>query len=811
MSDFFTGIPGSPNAVYGNVVLGAVSNFGATAPGMLAHQIEATKVRLVFGEPLTSSALSPARYVLASLAAPGTAVVPSIRSVAFGDESRSSVVLELFDPLTTGTDYSVEANGIWTESGFQIQSLGRNFTANVHAPAIAYGAFLSKRGAVDVLFDRDVGPNSAAATFQIRDAVGGPAVAMTQLAWGGESIPAGTLRLQLPPGMPTADSFVIEYAAVRDDSLNQSSGSVPLTLALRSPAPYDYADLTQLQIIDAFVTDVSSDYLQAGTVRVFFNAPTYAGDPLNWTVSAKGAHRNADTVNPVTAPDAFDAPTLLTLVNQFKARFNAHLAIELVHLAPASADFISMPDAMDLPTAYALINEAQAKLAAHFLRERVHSYKDTVNALVIGDVNTFGHAVAVANISLKGKFNSHMAATYPMQLSGAYYFLGQVSSYASSGFWQVRGPHTWYADLRVRMDQDAIPVLVTASVTSEDGGSSTNPADYTGSIEARPLSDGARLQSVLVEPDSGLVARFDRQAELQGGDRVAVTGPGGQVRSSAVSRTSYPVAMWAYNNAVFALLWHFDNASIHQVQDLSHFVGPSDLATPDVATSIPVVNNIKAVLNAHMSSSVYHFGADFDLVTAPDATDEASLIVLMEAVRDAVASHDVIVGPHRAPGYRIVSAPYHDLLVVRAPAMRDLAEHRLTGRAHDRYEYNGIYKPVSDGQFSVRGREVVLDAPFVGRATRPSLASALPRPGLVLTSSGPRLESDFVEVWFSKDMAAVELTPATLPLTGGSVVQGPASWTGPRTAKIQIQRMAAVAYNLQAVGLTDDAGNPVYP
>lgn len=810
MNQYLTGIPGSPNANYGNFVFGSVENFGLTGAAIVVHQLSGARFRIIFPGPVTASALSPARYTLASLAPPGTAAVPAIRSVAFYEEDRTSVTVDLFDPLTTGTDYSVEVDDVWTDSGFQIRNMARNFRANVIVPAIAVGAFQSKRGMVDILFDRDVGPGSGAASFSIRDAAGGPLTPMVQVVWAPENISPKTLRVELPAGMPAADAFVIEFSGVVDDSMNASSGEVPLTLALRGPAPYSYADLLQLQIVDAFVTDVSGDYLQTANVRVYFNGPVQdASDVLNWTAAAASAHKSLDTVNSVTAPDALDLPSLVTLVNQFKSVFNAHLAAETVHFAPALADVITAPDASDLPTAAVLVNQAQERLKAHFLRAGVHLFQDTVHSFQIFDVtNNQALASAVANLTLKAKFNAHVAASYALQFSSGYQYLGQVQSFCFSSTWPVRGPYTYYADVRVILDQAKAPVLITASVTSEDGLSTTNPAALSGSIEARAWSSPATVRSHVVDPESSVEVRLDREIQLRS-PGLEVIGPSGPVRTDPTVVTSLQAAIWAYNNAVTAFLWHVANLNIHQVHD-PIIVNGADMATADVAYSIPVVNGFRERLSAHMSSGVYHYSPDYDLPSVPDATDEESLIRLMVAIRDAVATHNVSVGPHSAQGYRIVSAPAHDIVVLRVPSMVAGAEHRIVGPAGDVYVDNGVYRPEPVPP-TVRTHELRLDVPFTGLAQRPSLASALPKQGLTFSSDGFRLESDSVEVFFSKPMAMVALSSSNLQISGGSLIQGETAWTGPETASAAVQRMEAVSYTVSASGLTDEAGNPIHP
>jgi len=820
----FTGRLGTPNSRFADIVFGAVDGLGPGSPDFRAHQLTSTAFRVLFSGGVSESALDPSVYSLSSLAPPGSAHVPSIVSAEFYDELDDSVVLTVDAPLTTSTDYSVTVSSVQMQSGDFLLGVSRSFTANVVDPPRAIGAFLSKRGEVDVLFDRPVGPFSASASFSIADAAGGPQIAMVQAAWAPEGIPDTTLRLVLPAGTPTAESFVIATSGVTDISLNQSSETVPLTLSLRSPSPYSLADLTQLQIIDAYVTDVSPDFFRTANVRVFFSCPvsgaTSAG---SWSVAATGAHPALDTVDLVTAPAAHDLPSLIALLNQLRTAYNSHVATtDQVHVAPlsvTSADAVAAPPATDLASAVFLLNGLLAGVSDHYARPRVHLYQDTVNAFSedpVGPSDLAG-AIAAANV-VATSYKTHIQAQYPLSFSSAYQPpIGPITAYCQESVpglaMDVSGPFTYFADLRVVLDSEVPGVVVGATLTSEDGGSHCVPSDYTGSIVARPGDSPPSITSCLVSVDRWVDLRADKGVSVLSDSPVVVVGRDGVALPTSQSvLSSLPALLWAYNQALESYRQHIvPGAAGHQTEDVVNVVVPSDYAFLPVPSAIAAANSVRLKVLAHMASATIHYQADPSSLVAPEATDLDSLVALVSDLTMVLSSHLVRVGPHVYAGYRMVSAPVFDTVRLSTHLMLDGSPSRAVGSLLGSYVYNGLPRSPAPSVPSLRSRVVALDVPFVALAVRPSLASALPQSGLSFDPvRGPVLGADQVLSFFSKPMREVPVTQDVLQLGSGPFSFLGGSWVSPILASVVVTKMQPVSYSLSAVGLTDQAGNPVY-
>jgi hypothetical protein len=832
----FTGRIGTQRSQLGNIVLGIVDSFGLGAFGFVAHVLTSTQIRVLFSTSVTEdTALISGNYLLTSLAPPGSAVTPTIVSVEFYDETQTSVVLNCSQRLTygnmmnaTGTMYSLSIMNVQDNLGEYVSSAASNFIANVKDPPRIQGAcaYLSRRGCVDITFDRSVGPTSVSATANIRDAAGGPGVAMTLQTWGTELLlPDTSLRFALPPGMATADAYLIDFANVVDESLNIVSGTTEFVFTLRSPTPYTYADFNQLQLIDAFVVDVSDDFIMTGTVRVYFNCPVLNSDiTTNWTATQPGPHPGIDTVDSITTPNAMDLPTVEALANSIKSNLNAHYTLAGVHSQNDIVDTILSPNAVDLPTSITLLNEAQAKFLNHLSLPRVHIYNDTASSFVPIIAVDLATSIIVAN-QIKTSFNLHLTDVRNLAFSNQYSPIPEILDFAhltGNQAFIVDSAYTYYADLHLTMNSNLVPVTLTATLTSEDGGSVTNPGDYTGSIIARQAFAPAKILTSTTAIDSSVSINSDREIRLTNTGEPQILRSDGTtlVTESVETTTSIQALIWALNQLIYAYSLHINASPTigagHQATDTTNTVNVGNyVLIPSLSAAIAAANTFYVLLDHHMQSSVFHFQADNDIVVGPLASDISTLSALVSNIRTKFLAHNIRIGPHSSAGWKVYGAPLFDTLVVNLDTMVDSSDYTLTTNLRSVYHDNAAGDPVPGSPNRVLGAEFTqflnLSVPFLGSATYPSLASALPRIGIVDTGSGIQFESDTVEVFFSKPMRQVPLNQTNLFLMGGSIVVGNASWNSPNMASIVVSNMSTVSYSLEAIGLTDEAGNVVYP
>lgn len=98
-----------------------------------------------------------------------------------------------------------------------------------------------------------------------------------------------------------------------------------------------------------------------------------------------GVHVSNDSVNVVTAPDATDLASAITLLVQLKEKFGTHLSQSGVHLATDSDDLPLVNDPTDVKTAISLATELRLKYGTHRESPAFHPVPDLVNLVAAED------------------------------------------------------------------------------------------------------------------------------------------------------------------------------------------------------------------------------------------------------------------------------------------------------------------------------------------------------------------------------------------------------------------------------------------
>ena len=806
----FTGRIGTLSSKFGNIVLGISDELGKSIFDCQVHVLTANQIRVSYTFEVTNTGINPDNYILTSLAdPPDSAVLPNIDSINWYDSTHRSVVLTLSQSLTYNTLYSLESNGIYAEIDHEVISgFVRNFLANVQDTPQVIGAWLSKRGKIDIKFSQSVGLTSGLATFEIRDASATPGtgVPIPQDVWVIENLPDDTLRVDYTGSLPISfNALAIDFTDVTDSSLNQSSGSVPVTLVLRSPSPYSEANLLQLQLIDAFVVDVNSN-INTTTVRAFFNGPVLDADDIsNWVIIQDGSHIYSDIINNITTIDASNLSTLLDLCNAIRIQFNSHLVEPQVHTKNDLTNNLS-GSPIDLSQAINFLIIAQTNYLTHVTTNQYHKYPDFVNIyspLLIHDLLT---AIREAN-TIKENYNNHLSATYLVNFSTLYPIpIGEITTYARydvvNRVFDVIDSYTYYADLHLNTKSFTSPLTIEATLMSEDGVSTTNPADYTGNIQVKSITNPAELISDQIIPNSKISCRFDKGIMIQPLDIVQILGPDGlKIPINYKIFSTWPTAIWALNNLIFAYSIHVgSNGAGHLFLDNTNTISSLDYAELPEANILNLANSFRVKLNNHIASTQYHYQYDDESPSVSPAVDLESLVDLLNNLRHVFMTHNSKLGVHSFVGPKLVSAILYDLLECNLSFMINEKIQIINGLIHSCYiddEINYL-------------NSIILSYQFIGLATHPFVSSAIPKSGLVINDIGIQFESDEVEVYFSKPMRQIPLDTSNLIISGGSILQKESSWINNSAASIRVSNMEAISYTITAINLTDIAGNLIY-
>ncbi len=125
------------------------------------------------------------------------------------------------------------------------------------------------------------------------------------------------------------------------------------------------------------------------------------------------AHED-NNVAAVTAADAIDLATSITLANACKATYNTHRAKTDAHQVADATNVTTAADATDLTTVGALANELKTDINAHMAQAGVHRVNDTNTVTAANFLTTQAEANTLLN-DVKAKLNAHMARTFSSQ------------------------------------------------------------------------------------------------------------------------------------------------------------------------------------------------------------------------------------------------------------------------------------------------------------------------------------------------------------------------------------------------------------
>lgn len=143
-----------------------------------------------------------------------------------------------------------------------------------------------------------------------------------------------------------------------------------------------------------------------------------AHNALTASLGAAGILPHHDTTTLVTASDASDLATSVTLANALRTAYIAHIASTAAHVAADATNTIAAAVATDLASVQTLLNELKTDFTAHIALQSAHrSYVSgqgnaTVAGVTTANASDQGTANTLAN-ALKNACNRHFSMGVP--------------------------------------------------------------------------------------------------------------------------------------------------------------------------------------------------------------------------------------------------------------------------------------------------------------------------------------------------------------------------------------------------------------
>lgn len=156
------------------------------------------------------------------------------------------------------------------------------------------------------------------------------------------------------------------------------------------------------EVLYALVLAHNNTRRAAGVLGSFFHADVTADPSGDFRAPVA-------TAATVSAANASDLATSLTLVNDIRKRWLQHRADDLAHKVNDGLPALTAPVATDLTTAQTLANELKADYNTHIASTTYHYTADGANAVAAVDATDQTSLNTLLN-EMKTDFNAHIAS-----------------------------------------------------------------------------------------------------------------------------------------------------------------------------------------------------------------------------------------------------------------------------------------------------------------------------------------------------------------------------------------------------------------
>lgn len=352
--------------------------------------------------------------------------------------------------------------------------------------------------------------------------------------------------------------------------------------------------------------------------------------------SPVSAHLADDAVNVPSSPAATDLPTAYALLADLKACMNAHPAGPGVHLVPSSST-VASPGPATVEEAIDMIEEMRSVFRGHVSLVPPHKAPDLRSVTSSDPVGVDLPALVALAGEVLADYSAHAASL----------FQHEVASSAPTS------PEP--ADLPTTIA--ALNEVAALAVAHAVDASAHHSADAVLSVASPAAFDYASAVARAVELKAVLNAHFSVGGTHEYADPSTV--PATTVSTLDPSMPDPTVA--SVNDLLERFNRHLTQYRVHSTSDPG---GASALAPATTeAEAYAVANDLKALFNLHLSAVVgesnrVHVADDaVNSVSAPDATDLASLRVLDLALWGAMSAHVVEPGVHGGTVFVRLEAP----------------------------------------------------------------------------------------------------------------------------------------------------------
>jgi len=375
---------------------------------------------------------------------------------------------------------------------------------------------------------------------------------------------------------------------------------------------------------------------------------------------ASGIHVTNDTEFPVTAVNAYNLTTAITLLNDIYVAYESHRLLPLdggngalIHVAIDSVNAVAAPDASNpLEQSIDALNDFREKYLLHVIQRRVHLADDDENVILTDEATDLTTAIDLAN-SAKEEFNDHIAGhvNEEQEIHVADDIVNTITAADASDL-------TTLAVLAEEIRADYEAHRVEPGVHGSSVFIRLDPPP-------RVLYEGMKFWQFPTGDEDVYLASLsdDETAHLDGINHTGDVTISYTADALPEDDSAYKAAILA-NDIKAQYNAHRVAVGVHPTDDLVNAVTVADAT--GLSTAIALVNDIRTQFTAHLIEAGVHI-VDDDVNTPLDtpATELYTLLALVNELKSRYENHR----PNTT--YHSIADDTDEVTVYDAPAVQD--------------------------------------------------------------------------------------------------------------------------------------------
>ncbi len=600
---------------------------------------------------------------------------------------------------------------------------------------------------------------------------------------------------------PNDISSLISFALILKQNFNSH---ISLSGVHDISRPLDLSDAINLSkdLKSKLIQHSSSVFHVDGSPVISFltSDPTNLSELINLTNEIKSkfiSHFTSGLHTSIIGPewqsfssDATDLFTCSLILDQAKTFLSLHSSNEFHSGNPGNAsnipylnNSITALDPTSQISASFVVEEVSHKIISHFSDTKMHVHSDVANSFARPQVRSTNLSILISACqSITSGFNNHVSNSNDVPIIG---ISNNISSSPSNPM--PLSPYCFFVDLIIKSDPRKNLYKVFCTLLSEDGASSTNTLDYTGSFDIPGIDSNPSESWSYSIPDGKSIISLNQSIDnvsflsLTSDTRIP------QVfnlrkRSSLVNLCDKLKDLCEFYNSHLIEAGHEIDLSASQIS-LSSF-------SYSLSWMITTARNLQDSLQSHLSNISSHLIDKADDFPRMSLMDELSVESFIQLAFKSIELHNLDESLHS------FSSPFKSLNL-----------------GYDEFEIfadgwkNGELLKI-EANLIRKDKISKFISSFKGKSNPPSLVSIVSIPGTEVINSN-KLHSDYLDFILSRPCMS-SINSSNVDVISGSVSVNSLRWVNSNTIRANVVGLRQTSYTMDLNNIYDKFGNSIF-